>query len=71
MTETVRFGTVSPVDYTLDNMKRYICYCFKYTERDIIKDLIENNGTSSIMAKIADSKKQSKCNCGENHPEHR
>ncbi len=52
-------------------MKPYICYCFKYTEDDIIKNLNENQGESTILDKIADSKREDLCNCEKNHPEHR
>ncbi len=44
-------------------MEKYICYCFEFTEQDIIDDLRASNGTSSIIAKISEAKKKGNCNC--------
>jgi hypothetical protein len=49
--------------------KNLICYCFGYSEEDIIRDVLENNGTSSIMERILTEKKNGTCNCKFNHPE--
>ena len=35
-------------------MKQLICYCFEYTEEDIVNDFKANHGKSSILAKIAE-----------------
>ncbi|MFC1947254.1 hypothetical protein ACFLXY_04955 [Chloroflexota bacterium] len=51
-------------------MKKYLCYCFKYTEEDIIEDL-KNHGRSTILNKITEHKSNNTCNCEEKHPEHR
>lgn len=51
-------------------MKKYICYCFKHTEDDIIKDLKQNDH-STIIDKIIQAKRTNGCNCSENHPEKR
>lgn len=51
-------------------MQKFICYCFKHTEADIIKDLKEN-GRSTILEKIIEAKRTNGCNCIENHPEKR
>ena len=51
--------------------KNLICYCFGYTEEDIIRDVVENNGTSSIMQRILSEKKKGTCNCRYHHPEGR
>ncbi len=51
--------------------KKLICYCFGYTEADIIEDVIQNRGGSSIMARILSEKKKGTCNCKINHPEGR
>lgn len=51
-------------------VKEYVCYCFEYTEEDIIIDL-EINGHSTILDKITEEKSQNTCNCEEKHPEHR
>ncbi|MDH7553064.1 MAG: hypothetical protein GYA16_11180 [Spirochaetes bacterium] len=51
-------------------MKEYICYCFKYTEEDIINDL-KANGSSTIYERIVAAKRLNQCNCAVNHPEKR
>ena len=51
--------------------KKLICYCFGYSEEDIIRDVQENKGTSSIMERILHEKKKGTCNCKFNHPEGR
>jgi hypothetical protein len=48
-----------------------ICYCFQYSEEDIVRDVFENNGKSSIMERILTAKKSGTCNCKYNHPEGR
>lgn len=52
-------------------MNKKICYCFEYTEDDIIRDLNRNDGVSTILDKITKAKKQGNCNCKDKHPEHR
>jgi hypothetical protein len=34
-----------------------ICYCFGYTDADIIDDVLKHGGQSPIMEKIAEAKK--------------
>jgi hypothetical protein len=51
--------------------KNLICYCFGYSEEDIINDVVDNNGTSSILERILTEKKKGTCNCKYNHPEGR
>ncbi len=51
--------------------RKLICYCFGYSEEDIVRDVIENGGVSSIMEKIMGEKKKGTCNCKYNHPEGR
>jgi hypothetical protein len=45
-----------------------ICYCFGYSEEDIIKDVRENKGRSLIMERILAEKTGGGCHCGDNHP---
>jgi hypothetical protein len=52
-------------------MKELICYCFEYTEEDIINDFKANQGNSSILAKIAEAKRTNTCQCYDKHPEQR
>ncbi len=39
-------------------MENRICYCFGYTEEDIRRDVLENNGRSLIMERIVFSEKE-------------
>ena len=50
---------------------KLICYCFGYSEEDIVRDVQENMGTSSIMERIQNEKKKGTCNCTRNHPDGR
>ena len=49
-------------------MSNLICYCFKYTESDIRKDVYENKGQSLILEKIAFEKKRGTCQCSVKNP---
>lgn len=51
--------------------RKLICYCFGYTEEDIIRDVFENKGGSSILERIMVEKKKGTCNCKFNHPQGR
>ncbi len=51
--------------------KNQICYCFGYSEEDIVRDVIENGGISSILERILNEKKKGTCNCKFNHPQGR
>ena len=48
-----------------------ICYCFRYTEKDIIRDLKKNQGISTILARITGAKRRNECHCETSHPERR
>jgi hypothetical protein len=48
--------------------KKPVCYCFGYSEEDIVRDVMENNGRSTILEKILDEKKKGACRCGTTHP---
>jgi len=48
--------------------RNLICYCFGYSEEDINKDVLENNGISLILERILSEKKTGGCNCKTNHP---
>ena len=48
-------------------MSEQICYCFDYTEDDIVKD-VKENGTSTIMERIKVEKKQGACQCATRNP---
>ena len=52
-------------------MKNLICYCFEYTEEDIINDFKVNGDKSSIMAKITEARRNNICQCDDKHPEKR
>jgi hypothetical protein len=51
--------------------KNLVCYCFGFSEEDIIRDVRENNGISSILERILSEKKKGGCNCKTNHPQGR
>jgi hypothetical protein len=45
-----------------------ICYCFKYTEADIAADVLSHHGQSTIERKIAEAKKNNRCQCEIQNP---
>jgi hypothetical protein len=49
-------------------MANQICYCFGYSEEDIIKDVMVNRIVSTILERIVNEKKKGRCNCKTNHP---
>ena len=49
-------------------MNGYICYCFNYTKKDIVDDMINNNGESTILKKIVEKKKKGNCQCATKNP---
>jgi hypothetical protein len=51
--------------------KKLICYCFGYSEEDIIRDVQENRATSAVLDRILCEKKKGACNCKRSHPEGR
>ena len=51
-------------------MSKKVCYCFDYTEDDIIKD-VKDNGKSTIMKRIATEKKEGGCQCAAKNPKGR
>lgn len=52
-------------------MGRTVCYCFGYSEEDIRNDFRNNNGRSTILARITEARKNNTCRCDEKHPEKR
>lgn len=47
--------------------KDLICYCFNYTESDIVADILEN-GKSTIEERIKVEKKAGVCECVTKNP---
>lgn len=47
-----------------------VCYCFKYTKKQIEDDFFEN-GESTIFKKIAMEKKNGRCDCVTKNPKGR
>ncbi len=45
-----------------------ICYCFDYTDEDIIADVKANNGESTIEKRIAEAKRRKQCQCEIKNP---
>jgi len=52
-------------------MNDLVCYCFRYTAKDIQEDVRANNGRSLILEKIVAAKKSGGCHCATTHPEGR
>ena len=52
------------------NMSKKICYCFNYTDEDIVRD-VKTNGKSLIMEQIAGEKRDGGCHCSETNPKGR
>jgi hypothetical protein len=48
--------------------KALICYCFGYSEEEIIRDVRESNGSSSILERILNEKEKGSCRCAKTHP---
>jgi len=46
---------------------KIICYCFGFSDEDILNDFFEN-GRSIILEKIINEKKAGGCNCSEKNP---
>jgi hypothetical protein len=44
-----------------------VCYCFGYTEADIVQDMAAH-GASRIMKKIVAEKKAGGCDCARKNP---
>lgn len=51
--------------------RKLICYCFGYSEEDIVGNVSINRGISSILERILNEKKKGTCNCKFNHPQGR
>jgi hypothetical protein len=45
-----------------------ICYCYGYTESDILDDVLKNRGRSTIAEKIVEAKKAGACQCDVKNP---
>lgn len=54
-----------------NNKDRMVCYCFNYTEKDIIDDVFANKGESRIMKRIMAEKKAGNCQCEQKNPKGR
>jgi len=53
------------------SMDKIICYCFKYSQSDIEKDIQLNNGESRILEDIISKKQTGSCHCAIEHPKGR
>ncbi len=45
-----------------------ICFCFNYTDADIIADVLAHHGQSTIEQQIAEAKKNGRCQCELKNP---
>jgi hypothetical protein len=57
------------VNYTI--IVKTICYCFDYTDADIIDDVLKNGGRSSIEERIREAKEGGICQCDIKNPKKR
>ncbi|MGB9713129.1 MAG: (2Fe-2S)-binding protein [Dissulfurimicrobium sp.] len=48
-------------------MPETICYCFNYTDEDIIDD-VKTHGRSLILERIMAAKKAGRCECATKNP---
>lgn len=48
-------------------MAEKICWCFGYTNEDIVRDVLQH-GRSLIMERIMANKKDGKCDCAHKNP---
>ena len=48
--------------------KNLICYCFGYTDADLMEAIRENQGRSLIIERILSEKKKGACNCAATNP---
>lgn len=48
-------------------MAEKICWCFGYTNEDIVRDVLQY-GRSLIMERIMANKKDGKCDCAHKNP---
>ncbi|PIE56747.1 MAG: BFD-like (2Fe-2S) protein [Desulfobulbus propionicus] len=60
---------ITPVKNTFTD-NDLVCYCFKYTKKDIEKDFQEY-GYSRVLARITTEKKNKGCNCEVKNPKKR
>ena len=44
-----------------------ICYCFGYTQQNILQD-VQDNGESTILARIVAAKQAGNCQCAAKNP---
>ncbi|MBI9085059.1 MAG: (2Fe-2S)-binding protein [Desulfobacterales bacterium] len=49
------------------NTSPTICFCFGYSEKDIVED-VKANGESRIMEKIMAAKRFGQCECATQNP---
>ena len=52
-------------------MAKQICFCFGYTDEDITRDILNNNGESTIAKHITAEKKAGNCQCAVKNPKGR
>ena len=45
-----------------------ICYCFSYTDDDVIEDVFGHGGRSTIEERISREKQAGTCDCAHKNP---
>ncbi|OGO38604.1 MAG: hypothetical protein A2147_06495 [Chloroflexi bacterium RBG_16_57_8] len=52
-------------------MTETVCYCFGYTDADIVDDVLGHGGRSTMLERITEAKKNGVCNCEAKNPKGR
>lgn len=58
-------------DLSIFRIMKTICYCFDYSDADIINDILKNRGRSLIEERITKAKKSGTCQCDIKNPKKR
>jgi hypothetical protein len=52
-------------------MMEMICYCFNYTDAEIVEDVVKHHGRSTIMERVIEARKNGTCECEIKNPKKR
>lgn len=57
--------------FIIEAIMTLICFCHGYTEADIVADLKQNRGDSTILRQIIEARRNNTCQCDVKHQEKR